>query len=451
MAWFDAVSYSRAYMEWLLAQDRQAISQRQPLSLPWEESAPSFLRLPTSDEWEYAARGGNVGSGDQSARTYLIESQGRRQADLHEVASLIDEQTPPPEGSEVMYIGRKKPNLIGIYDTIGNAAEMVLDLFQAIRPDQQLGPPGGYIVMGGNAGQDSKSISVGSRQEVQYYDRDGPVRSPVNGFRLLVSAPFTFNAANEEREPLAGNPRLDEQINAAYSKLVEPTGAGAEERLAAKNEVSRIKEDAARVQESGDDARKLAQDLQVRLQSVLADLDRSTAELNVREAAVRSERFRSLVLAASNMNMVSRIYAQTRRTMAELEALTARLTDPQQVAANKSKIKDIKDNRVPRLRASYCSNLRYYLESVIELSSAEPRDAAGAARRVGDQFRLQVGDFYADFQRLSEQHIEAARAARQVIGHAAETAWRKQIDRGFWDADAPATKFQGFGGEEKPC
>jgi formylglycine-generating enzyme required for sulfatase activity len=287
ITWFDGVDFARAYTEWLIALDRNSIAaKRDPAALPWEESSPSFLRLPTAEEWEYAARSGDATSAAQSRRTYEVRGDnGESQpGSLEEIASLTDPQSPPPEGSSVHYIGSKKPNLLGLYDMVGNAAEIVYDLFQPRRPDQLQELWGGFITMGGSARDSGSALGVGARTEVPFFKKHGLVRSPTTGFRLVVASPFLVNKRLAGWDEAMGNPELDTAIGKAYTMLLDTsTAPGGNERAVAEQKFKQLQDDLRKQKQEleqqkteAESARQRAEQLQAQLKAVKVDLERST-------------------------------------------------------------------------------------------------------------------------------------------------------------------------------
>jgi formylglycine-generating enzyme len=83
-------------------------------NLEWEEAAGYCKaiggRLPTEAEWEFAARGG--------------EKQGADYRDLSAMAWFVENS-----GGHPHEVGQKKPNPLGLYDTLGNVWEWVADWF----------------------------------------------------------------------------------------------------------------------------------------------------------------------------------------------------------------------------------------------------------------------------------------------------------------------------------
>ena len=91
------------------------------------------LRLPTSAQWEYAARGGR----------YSIGYRYSGSDDLSEVAYYVPSGT--PETSPLFTtaeVGQKKPNELGIYDMSGNVGELCSDWFGTVSIDDQTDPTG---------------------------------------------------------------------------------------------------------------------------------------------------------------------------------------------------------------------------------------------------------------------------------------------------------------------
>ena len=198
IGWFDALSFTHRYTQWLLDNARDA--------LPFEGPEPAFVTLPTEDEWEYAARGGSAVEPSEFRQRTYFESYGPvEEYAWHDSTSSANGK--PQRG------GLLGPNKLGLHDMLGNVEELVLDSFRLNHAGRLHGGSGGFVTKGGHFLTSASQIRASYRREHNHFDisTGGPTRLRTVGVRIKIGAPLLTDRGTytEVREEWRQLPQLD--------------------------------------------------------------------------------------------------------------------------------------------------------------------------------------------------------------------------------------------------
>lgn len=404
LSWFDAVDYSRRYSEWLLA--------KAPEALPREDREPGFLRLPTEEEWEFAARGGlKVDEADFLASVFPMP-----EGDLALYAWF--ESTRSAEG-DLHPVGLLKPNPLGIHDILGNAAEMTLVPFHLDRRGRPHGQSGGFVSRGGDIFTPEGQLGSAVRQEHNYFNgATGRAKTLDSlGFRLVLTAPV-----------IVSSQRLD-AIKEAWSVLPTLTGDAGGDAAQALGDLQRLAE------QSRDEA------LRTRLELIQRDMER--AQASIAEARARTLR----ALLRMGAFLAKRVVTDQQRAKAveqlmklaegRFQSFAVDLAGkPGGEAAIEEARRSLKDKmgkwqaQVDEINASLDNSLSYYGDMVIGVGRDYAEDEVdGGLAVVNEEFRLKQNSYLIPYAGLFARHMGAYRQD----GQADKGAWLRDLDT----VDAP--------------
>jgi hypothetical protein len=202
IAWHEAIGFTLRYSAWLARNARDA--------LPMRDDARAFVRLPTEDEWEFAARGGAaVSEADFSARVFPMPEGMQRHVWFQGTRS---------SGGRVRPIGMLEPNPLGIFDILGNVAEWVLEPYRLNRVGRPHGQAGGMVARGGDFLTPEDQIRSSLRVELPPLDRNGEaLRLRSLGFRPVLA----LVATSSDQRPA--------QLRAAFEAEAQSRGSASED------------------------------------------------------------------------------------------------------------------------------------------------------------------------------------------------------------------------------
>ena len=184
IGWYDAVEFTRRWNQWLYANAER--------ELPRNGEAVGFVRLPSENEWEFAARGGLAVS--DTARTNEADVQFPDLDNYAWFSGGAYEKKP-------RRIGLKEPSPLGFYDMLGNAAEVVLDGFQMNKVGRKHGQLGGFLARGGSIADRADRIRFSRRDEFPLFQSSThqEMKPPQVGMRVAVGTVAVQNDAAIDR------------------------------------------------------------------------------------------------------------------------------------------------------------------------------------------------------------------------------------------------------------
>tara|TARA_R110002074_G_scaffold283900_5_gene455546 strand:+ start:1985 stop:3847 length:1863 start_codon:yes stop_codon:yes gene_type:complete len=338
ISWYDAQATLGVLNDYLMAESKRRIdAQLRPL-VPWEQGSSGFFRLPSEIEWEYAAIGGARGAVDRVDRHLVRSEEGTISTpELSAIAVLSTGRT----DNHLSAVGTLLPNLVGLYDSVGNVSELTHDLFSLVRPDGRHGGRGGVVLRGGNSLTPEAVIGIGHRLEMPLHTVEGAGRSPFGGMRLMLAAPMLSRGYDPsgQRAPDLPNVDLAETMAEEHELLVAIRKTpGAEFRDQAQRLLSALQDDSTRGS---------ALDLD-RVAAVRRALEQSEASINTAQEAELAANIRSAADAIFAMRSLSALAIVWHERLDEAEIRVAQEFPATEKPAAEARIRKARDEVLAR-------------------------------------------------------------------------------------------------------
>lgn len=367
ISWFEAQSFLSRYNSWLIKNHPDALP-----AFPGTQNL-SFLRLPTEEEWEYAARGGGRVPPDWWQSDNFFPTGDKKIEDFGIFNHGVTYEGAAP-------IGSRSPNPLGLYDTAGNVSEMVDGLFRmsiADRRNGQLerrlhGASGGLVTKGGNFRSDPSQVLPGNRDEHALYSVNGAVKSRDIGFRLVLGG-LNMDGGNrkdELRKEVANPSLLGEKNVPAVNIDDKSSSLEALESLVASTD--------------GD----LKQNL-MKLKSRMQDEITAQSQQDSRNL---EQAYRSLLFQAETLRSYAFRYSTIKKNERSIEDLLKKDLAPENRQKAQKSLEYIRQN-LAGLQRSIIMGANYYKTCLEALLSTAPRELSRLGEMTRSEYR-QLDDIF---------------------------------------------------------
>ncbi len=387
VGYFDLQEFVRRYNQWLF--DPQHPERLD--NMPRIDGVPGFLRLPTEEEWEFAARGGLEAIGDKTFQDRLPFAQ----RELNEQAWHLGNAK-----HKVRPIGLRQASRLGLYDLFGNVQEMTAGLF---RPEVWQGKPGGISVRGGSVSTSPEAIRSSLRQEMEIYawNQDSQQveerRSFNTGARLAIGSNVVVNS------------KIRAEIEQEYEKYKEDVRRAMPVGRTLDNLVAQAAGQLGDVEPILDKLMQENPNLKNELLTVQGFMDQARERLDL----AQKESARSLAQDAARNGVNVSVY------ISRLKHLESSLE---------------KARRLAEMSSRYLQQVKAVEERIVELETAKQEQMQGYVEKVGRLGEYEPGYIQQALDNLEEQDpLPRETAALELLkGHVQEFSEQRRADEQEW-------------------